>query len=512
MKARPATTAVWPAPAKGLIRSGNFVGAPMDAAEVLDNFIPTTTGARQRGGALLHATVAAPVVQMMNYRSGAVEALFAATATAVYDVSAPVDPEVSPAASISGLTSGNWSFVQFATAGGEFLWMVNGADAARHYNGTAWAIPTITGVSSAILNFVWAHKRRIWAVENNTLSAWYLPVNSIAGAMVEFPLDGVFRLGGRLLFGGTWSLDSGDGLDDNMVFVTSEGEIAVYQGSNPADAADWSLVGVYRIGRPLNKNAWFRAGGDLVILTEDGIVPVSEALQKDRAALQTASITAPIEELWQGVVASRSVTSRFPVVLWPTRTLLLIGAPDQANVRLCFVANTRTGAWCRITGWDIQALGIYQDQVFFGTRDNRIARADSGGWDMGLPYASVYVPKFQELGTPDDKVALHARVTYRATTLTPVRLDCFQNYSVGAIPVVDPLSAQIGSKWGGGGKWGTGIKWGGSASKVAVGDWQAVSGMGFSLAPCLVVTSNRLIQPDFEISSMQLRFERGRAL
>ena len=512
MKARPSSSAIWPAPTKGLVRSGNFVAAPPDAAEVLDNFIPTTTGARQRGGATLHATVDAPVVQLMNYRSGALENLFAATAGDVFDVSAPVDPLVAPTADLTGLGSGDWSFLQFATPGGEFLWMCNGVDSARTYDGAAWATPAITGVASADLSFAWAHKKRIWAVEDGTLSAWYLPVNSIAGAMAEFPLQGVFRLGGQLLLGGTWSIDSGDGLDDNMVFVTSEGEIAVYQGTDPAVAADWALVGTYRVGRPLSKNAWFRAGGDFMLLTEDGIVSVSEALQKDRAALMTSAITAPIEELWQATVANRSAASKFPVSIWPTRTLLLIGTPAVGGTNISLVANTRTGAWARITGWDVQCLAIFDDVVYFGTASNTIAKADTGGSDMDVAYTSVCVPKFQELGSPNEKIALHARVLYRAAEVTPVRLTCFANYAVGSLPSVSAIGTESGTTWGGGAKWGGGSKWGSTSTKIAASDWQAVSGMGFSLAPCLVVTSNRLSQPDFEITSIQLRYEVGTAI
>jgi len=98
---RKASYATWPAPIKGLLKAGPLVGAPKDAAEVLENFIPTARGARLRGGSTLFATVAGPVIQLMNYRSGTSENLFAATATDIYDVSAVADPLVSPAASVS---------------------------------------------------------------------------------------------------------------------------------------------------------------------------------------------------------------------------------------------------------------------------------------------------------------------------------------------------------------------------------------------------------------------------
>ncbi|MFK5282932.1 hypothetical protein ACI3PL_25530, partial [Lacticaseibacillus paracasei] len=63
---------------------------------------------------------------------------------------------------------------------------------------------------------------------------------------------------------GQVSMDAGDGLDDKCVFVSSEGEVAVYEGTNPGSAADWRKAGVYQITRPLGQNAKVSAGGDLL--------------------------------------------------------------------------------------------------------------------------------------------------------------------------------------------------------------------------------------------------------
>ena len=38
--------------------------------------------------------------------------------------------------------------VNITTAGGSFLWICNGADAPRHWNGSAWATPTLSGVTA----------------------------------------------------------------------------------------------------------------------------------------------------------------------------------------------------------------------------------------------------------------------------------------------------------------------------------------------------------------------------
>jgi hypothetical protein len=86
-------------------------------------------------------------------------------------------------------------------------------------------------------------------------------------------------------------------------------------------------------------------------------------------------------------------------------------------------------------------------------------------------------------------------------------LVCFSNYAVGTIPPVAPITIEGGTKWGSGIKWGSGKKWGATSNRIAGSDWQAVAGIGFSLAPCLVVTSDRVAQPEFEIASMHLRYE-----
>jgi hypothetical protein len=536
MPSRPSKTAVWPSPVKGLLRNGALIGSPPDGAEVLDNFICTAEGARIRGGASFYARTGAAITRLMTYRSGAVEVMFAATQDAVYDVSAVAQTTTLPDAEFDEQLSGDWSNTQFATAGGQFLFIVNGADPAQYFDGSTWTVPTINNVDSEDLNFVWSHKRRLWFCENDRLSAWYLDINSIAGDATEFPLDGIFRLGGRLMFGGTWSLDSGDGLDDTIVFVTTEGEIAVYQGIDPD--TDFTLTGVYRVGRPLNKNAWFRAGGDLAIVTEDGIVSIGSALQMDRAALQTSAITSPIEDLWREAIAGRSVESRFPLAVWPTQTLFMIGVPSTTAEFVAFCANTRTGAWSRIVGWDAQAFAVFQDRLYFGNSNGFVLRADFGGQDFvalsdgvfeegvfvegvfdpgtlpigSIGYTGVYVPKFQEFGSPGDKFALHARATWRTDGQDAVRLSCFQNYAIGQYPAPQIVAGGGSGKWGSGIKWGTGSKWGATATKIAGTDWQSVSGAGFSLSPAMVVGSNKLSTPKFEIVSVHLRYEEGRAL
>ena len=242
-KAAASVPAKLPAPVGGWVESRGLSADNPKSARVMENIFPTTQGVRIRGGSTKVATIGARAKSIFTYQTAATAKIFASTASAVYDISA-FNPASVPSAAISGLTSGYFSTEQMGTVGGEFLYIVNGTDSPRLFDGSAWTTitgvssPAITGVTTSLLSYVWKHKNRLWFVEKNTRRAWYLPVDSVGGAAASVSLAGVFQKGGSLLCGTTWSQDAGDGMDDRVAFISTEGEVAIYQGSNPASAAD----------------------------------------------------------------------------------------------------------------------------------------------------------------------------------------------------------------------------------------------------------------------------------
>src|SRR6185369_252563 len=270
-----------------------------------------------------------------------------------------------------------------------------GIDTPLVYDGSTWSTsPAITGVTPQTLSNVWSYKNRLFFVEKDTQNAWYLSVDTIGGAASKFPLGGVFTRGGALLFGASWSIDSGGGLSEQCVFVSTEGEVAVYQGSNPGDAANWSKVGVYRIGKPRGPKAFIRAGGDLVIATDIGFVPLSVAVQRDIAALSPSAISYSIEEAWNDAVRDRS-SSNWHCEVWPTKQMVLVVLPTPASTQAqMFVANARTGAWALFTGWQGTCVALFGDRLFFGSTGGRIVECEVTGTDQGAPYTATVVPLF----------------------------------------------------------------------------------------------------------------------
>src|SRR6185436_18207516 len=97
--------------------------------------------------------------------------------------------------------------------------------------------------------------------------------------LLEFPLGSEATKGGYLLAMASWTRDGGSGVDDFAVFITSEGEAIVYQGTNPSSATTWAKIGSYVIGRPLGRRCVMQYGAECVVITENGIFPLSSLLQ-----------------------------------------------------------------------------------------------------------------------------------------------------------------------------------------------------------------------------------------
>ncbi len=513
-------TKTFPAPRRGIIQNDSLAVPQGEGAEVMDNWFPTPQGARMRRGSQKRANVGAEDLRsFMIYETGGVKKLFAATPTAIFDVTAPANPETAVAPALSGLGGGKWSSVMFANSAGDIsLIGVNGADYMKRFDGAAWSdisdttTPGITGVDTRKLSAIWAYQNRLFFVQKDTMSAWYLPTLSYGGAAKELPMGSTFTKGGVLLFGGTWSTDSGSGMDDMCVFVTDMGEVAVFQGTNPDTIDTWSKVGTYIIGKPLGKNAFFKTGGDIAIITDDGIVSISQIMQKDRAGLASVAITFPIETLWRDVVFSRAFAGYdFSAIVWPTESLLLVVIPSFAGgTKFSLVANTKTGSWCRYTGWDARCAVVFDDKLFFGTSDGRVIQGETGGSECGQPYAATILPRFDNMGSPVSKSALHARCVMRSNNKFEPIMFANSDYEIELPNAGVSYGDASGNVWGGA-IWGS-SSWGQAEAKKFISEWQSVAANGEALSAGVVVTSGRVSPPDLELISIHLLYEVGSVL
>jgi hypothetical protein len=369
---------------------------PTDAL-VLDNVVCRPDAVEMMKGNTAGRTgFVAPVETLMTYTttSGSYE-LWAAAGSGIFSAvgTGPIG-----AAVVTGLTSAYWQHTQFSNTAGNWLIAVNGVDTAQIYNGTSWAALSVTGVSPASLRNVGVWKRRLWFVENTSMTAWYLPVDAVSGTAVAFPLQGIFRRGGRLQAIQNWSLDGGDGLDDYLVFVTSEGEVAVYQGTDPSSAATFTLQGVYYIGKPIGERFYAQLGGELIMLTSEGLIPLSKYLQTATVD-RTKLLTYRIQDLISREITAFGSTRGWEVHVYFDKNLLLLQVPSGAvGSRYQYAMNLITGAWSKLLKTKAVTFCVQGSDLYAGEA-TRTVNAWVGGLEDGEAIRGAIVPAFSYFGS-----------------------------------------------------------------------------------------------------------------
>jgi len=393
------------APYGGWNARDDYTDMPPEDALVLDNLIPGDASVSLRKGKAAHSTgIGSAVLSLMEYSppSGGAK-LFAAIADKVFDVSTAgtIDPDMDD--EIDDLTNGFWQHTMFATSGGNFLVMVNGADGVVTYNGSAWTTETITGATAANFVTVTSHQSRLWFVEEGTMKVWYLDALAKAGGATAIDFAALSQLGGKLMAMASWTRDSGAGIEDLAVFITSQGEVHIYQGSDPASADTWSRVGTFKIAEPIGRRCLIKVGGDVGVLTTQGLVPLSGVLARAESAQGQVAITDKIRLAYTDAYARSGGMQGWQVTEYPVGKLLVVNVPIVENAESeQFVMNSTNGRWCRFTGFDAGCWSLFDSSLYFGGLDGTVWKyAGTDDDDENIQAKSVSA--FTDFGFAGDK-------------------------------------------------------------------------------------------------------------
>jgi hypothetical protein len=485
-----------PGPSKGIVLSTNQAIDSVGTAWIMRNMIPTERGGRLRGGTDPHGLLLGTdqVQEMFTYKSGPTEKMFAATNSAIFDVTSPPVPPSTTSSVVSGLTSGDWVSMMQSTPAGQFLIIANGADTVRNYDGTTWTAPSITGpAATSDLIYCWTFARRGFYIEKDSLDVWYLGVNAISGAANVFPLGSVFNEGGKLIAGFDWSIESGDGPSNLCCFLTSKGEVAVYAGTDPATASDWVLKGVFDIGEPLGKHAIMKAGGDVMIATTTGLIPLSKVFVTDVAALSAVAVSKNVEDYWKKQATES--TRNWKIGVWREQSLAFISKPDSLPDNDILVVNLLTGGWGIVKNWTAAAWEILDGELYFGSSAGQITKADTTAEDEGTPFEGVYLSTFASMGNHGEKKSAKLMtMTFLGTYRPDVRLFVKTDFDAMNIPaaVAGTLPALVSERY----------------FRIR----QTVRGSGQTIAAGVVITSEGDTKIDTEVIMSTIQVEAGEGL
>jgi hypothetical protein len=482
-----------PAPIGGLNARDSVALMPETDAITLDNWFPTPTAVELRKGYEQHATFTGKCETVIAY-NGATRSVFVAINTtndAIIDATAGgaiSSVLVGGAGStVQALSNARFDYQNFGTVGGQFLSCVNGVNTPLQYNGTTWIASAMTGsgLTTSNLFTVAVYAERLWYAEVDTFNVWYLPLQSITGTLVKLPLGSLFKLGGSLSNIVTWSADTGSLLADFIAFISTEGEVVVYSGQDPASILTWSRVAQFRVGKPVTRGnrAWEKFGAESVLITADGLIPLSVAVRQDRSDASQA-ITDKIRNSFNRDVVRHGSRYGWSVVLHPIGQKLLVNVPTlEGSTSYQWVMNSQTKAWTRFTDWNAFCFETTRDALYFGG-DGFLALADTGLDDDGDSITADGKQAFSYFGQRGrQKQMTMARPILSLDGPISLVLGIDVDYQDTDPGSVVPIAGNVGDPW----EVAWDVAWTGAG--VIYSQWNSVRGIGFAIAPRVKVQS-----------------------
>jgi len=410
---------------------------------------------------------------------------------------------------ISGATSSeyNGTYVITVTGANTFTYTMASTPAANATVVGTYTTIGITGVNSNTFVNVNLFKNRLYFTQKDTLACWYLPVDSIGGAASPLYFGSIARNSGYLQAMATWTIDAGQGADDYAVFVTSMGEAIVYNGTDPSSATTWALKGVWQLGQTFSRRCFFKWGGDLLLLTQDGLVPLAASLQSSRLDPRV-NLT---DKIYYAV--SQAATQFYDLFGWQinyfaSENMLILSIPTDAGMEQ-YVMHTITKSWARFTGieaycWEVAG----NNNIYFGG-DGYVGNFYNATNDNGANIVGTAQQAYSYFQSPGQlKRFTLVRPILQTDNGVPTVL-CGISVDFETIPLTNqisfnPAAATVG-KWDVA-KWDK-ANWGGQLVTTKV--WQGVTGLGFSGSVSLNVASNGI---EFHWASTDYVMEAGGVL
>ena len=487
-----------PACVRGLNSYDAISAMPEGFALILRNFFAQPYGCQLRKGYVEHQSVTGNPETLMAHNK-LVPKLYAVAGLGVLDVTTPGGtPAVIPALTV---TSNRWQHTNFGNVAGVSMLAVDGIDFPIWFkpDGTIVQLTAtdITGADAKTFIDVIAHQKRLWFIQKDTNLGWYLPAEQIIGAAKSFDFGGVFNRGGTLNQLMTWTLDDGNGADDHLAAISTEGEIAIYQGIDPATVGSWQLQGVYYLGRPIGRRSATKYGGDLVVICEQGIVFLSKLLMSTKVNMNNIDEQKYIQQLLSNAATTNGTAFGWQTFVNPTDNQLLINVPAPGANNYQYVMNTITSAWSEFIGYSATCWELFGTRPFFA-KDGKICRAWEGNTDAAYYNAGKILPgqairgdvqtAFSYLNAP----GLQKQVYMVRPTLlvngpfnSAIRVNPDFNFTLNNAP--SSSGATVPGKWDTA-IWDSGAVWG--AVSGSTKKWVSVSCLGTAAALRMSVVSS----------------------
>jgi hypothetical protein len=462
---RPTTKTVGlPAPAQGINAVDPLAGMPPSFCLAATNLIAAGRTMDVRPGYQAFATSVGSgngVRTIMPFADAqtANNKLFAAGDDGIYDITAGGAIGASAIALSAGATTGYGVWTNFVLDNGaHYLFYADPTDGLFEYTvAGGWVATTgITGVSETLLSFCMQFKGRMWFAERNSARGWYLAAGAVAGAATRFDFGNKFNHGGTLVGLYSWTVDGGEGVDDHLVAISSEGDVMVYKGDDPSSVATWALVGQYYVGAlPAGRRVAQAQGGDLYILSQYGVIPLTRLMQGALVQQEDTQLTRNIAPLIADTMFDTRQSLGWEMRNVPGSNCFVVSTPKVASdPYLQFCLSTRTMGWTTWENLPYLTGDVYQGEFYFGDDADTVYRLTGGQDDVDTAGANgtdipwFLLTSYQEFGEPGlFHRAQFIRLVFTAASVPGVEVSARYDYDLSSIDSSTPAGGLSSAEW-----------------------------------------------------------------
>jgi len=388
---------------------------PPRDAEVLDNWVPDINALKPRKGYTQFTSgVGTGDVHTLTpfVTSLGTEKFIAAGGTSIYDITSGTATEL-----INDVSPLPWDTINFNNR----LIFCNGGGVPKEYDGTSITDASFSlGAISAKFFAAHVFKNRVYYAATDELAFWYTELFASTGTITKFPLAGIAERGGSVVSINSWTVDGGSGPDDFLAIFTSEGEVLVYQGTDPGAA--FFIIGRFYVGKIVSNHAITQVFGRLLVVTDRDYIYLPDQLITQGGGKNTKLSGAATEAVAlngnrSGWVAFYSPKEGLAIINVPTSTQ---GPPAAQTESEQHVINVKTGAATRFTGINARSWAEYKGDLYFGSTDGTVNKY-TGTNDGGSAISCISLSAPSILGKNSEKLvtAYRSRIMSNGTlTLT----------------------------------------------------------------------------------------------
>ena len=499
---------ILPAPIGGLNCRDSFDNMSETDAITMDNYYPSETNVCLRGGYKMYALegLGLKIESLITFSSSQNSRLFAAANGKIIDITSgnyTVD--------VDNLNYNDWNYVQFRNR----LLLVNGMDFPQTYYKNeedvwTWKNTDIAGEGLDIKKLcnVTVSKQRVFYIEKDSLTYWYSSgVGEVEGVLSSVDLSTLVIRGGSIAAIASWTQDGGQGIDDLTVFITTEGEVLVYSGTNPGNADNWSLRGKYFISRPIGRHCTMQYQGDIIVICEEGYVPLSSVLPLGESSTGKAAYSDKIRGLVLSRVKTGKNISGWQSIIYPRGGYVLFNVPVGGQFEQ-HVINMSSGAWCRFTNIYSFCWCLYEGRLYFGS-DGGVFLFDEGHSDNGIAICGNVHQAYCSLGTPNLKKIQMLNPRTKSSAVFSLNIYANMDFDDSEREYSENMGNHNGTKWNQS-KWSSlehqiGTKWS-TLKGITHSQWIANSATGFKAS---VVFKTKTKGNLIEWYNTGFRFEQG---